>query len=273
MNGTWMNSFAGALAMLVLPWIGSSALADGLTVEEIVQRTEQVAYYQGDDGKARVTMTITDGQGRVRNRRFQILRRDQVGETGEGAAQQKYFVHIKYPADVKNTVFMVWKHPEHDDDRWLYLPALDLVKRIAAGDKRTSFLGSHFCYEDISGRNITDDRHRLIETTDDYYVLESVPKRPELVDFARFTVWTHRDSFVPVRVEYFDAQDRKYREYEALEVATIQGHPTVMKSRMKDLRDGGETVLAFDKVAYDLGLPEGIFSERYLRHPPVSYLK
>ena len=26
-------------------------------------------------------------------------------------------------------------------------------------------------------------------------------------------------------------------------------------------------------VAYDLGLPEGIFSERYLRHPPVSYLK
>ena len=112
---------------------GGSALAEGLTVDEVVQRTEQVAYYQGDDGRARVTMTITDGQGRVRNRRFQILRRDQDGDADEGAAEQKYFVHIKYPADVKNTVFMVWKHPERDDDRWLYLPALDLVKRIAAG--------------------------------------------------------------------------------------------------------------------------------------------
>ena len=273
MNRMRMRGLTGAVAMLVLAMVGGSALAEGLTVEEVVQRTEQVAYYQGDDGKARVTMTITDGQGRVRNRRFQILRRDQDGDADEGAAEQKYFVHIKYPADVKNTVFMVWKHPERDDDRWLYLPALDLVKRIAAGDKRTSFLGSDFCYEDISGRSISDDRHRLIETTDDYYVLESVPKRPELVDFARFTMWIHRDSFVPVRAEYFDAQDRKYREYEVLEVATIQGHPTVMKSRMKDLRDGGDTVLAFDNVAYDLGLPEGIFSERYLRHPPVSYLK
>jgi hypothetical protein len=273
MNGMRIRGLAGALALLVLALVGGSALAEGLTVDEVVQRTEQVAYYQGDDGRARVTMTITDGQGRVRNRRFQILRRDQDGDADEGAAEQKYFVHIKYPADVKNTVFMVWKHPERDDDRWLYLPALDLVKRIAAGDKRTSFLGSDFCYEDISGRSISDDRHRLIETTDDYYVLESVPKRPELVDFARFTMWIHRDSFVPVRAEYFDAQDRKYREYEVLEVATIQGHPTVMKSRMKDLRDGGETLLAFDNVAYDLGLPEGIFSERYLRHPPVSYLK
>jgi len=273
MNGMRMKSFGGLGAMLALLMVGGGALADGLTVEEIVQRTEQVAYYQGDDGKARVTMTITDGQDRVRNRRFLILRRDQDEDAGEGVAQQKYFVHIKYPADVKNTVFMVWKNPERDDDRWLYLPALDLVKRIAAGDKRTSFLGSDFCYEDISGRSINEDRHRLIATTDDYYVLDNVPKQPKQVDFSRFTMWIHRESFVPVRVEYFDAQDRKYREYEVLEVATIQGHPTVMKSRMNDLRDGGKTVLAFDRVAYDLGLPEGIFSERYLRHPPVSYLK
>lgn len=273
MNRMRMKTATGLGAMLALRIFSGGALADGLTVDEIVQRTEQVAYYQGNDGKARVTMTITDGQDRVRNRRFLILRRDQDEDAGEGAAKQKYFIHIKYPADVKNTVFMVWKHPERDDDRWLYLPALDLVKRIATGDKRTSFLGSDFCYEDISGRSINEDRHRLLETTDDYYVLENVPKQLEQVDFSRFTMWIHRESFVPVRVEYFDAQDRKYREYEVLEVATIQGHPTVMKSRMKDLRDGGETVLAFDRVAYDLGLPEGIFSERYLRHPPVSYLK
>ena len=168
---------------------------------------------------------------------------------------------------------MVWKHPRRDDDRWLYLPALDLVKRIASGDKRTSFLGSDFFYEDISGRRISDDRHRLIETTDDYFVLDNVPRRPEQVDFSRFTLWVHRDSFVPVRAEYFDRQDRKYRQYEALEVSIVQGYPTVIKSRMSNLRDGGETVLEFDRVAYDLGLPERIFSERYLRQPPMSLLR
>ncbi len=39
------------------------------------------------------------------------------------------------------------------------LPDLDLVKRIAAGDKRTSFVGSHFLYEDISGRAVQEDKH------------------------------------------------------------------------------------------------------------------
>jgi hypothetical protein len=258
--------------MALLISVGSPR-ADNLSLEDIVRRTEQVAYYQGDDGRAQVSMTITDGQGRVRSRRFIILRRDQVNDPNGGEVEQKYFVHIKYPADLKNTVFMVWKDPDAGDDRWLYLPALDLVKRIAAGDKRTSFLGSDFCYEDISGRSTAEDQHLLIETTEDFYVLDNLPKQPEQVDFSHFTMWIHRDSLVPVRVEYYDRQNHKYREYEVLEVATIQGYPTVMKSRMKDLRDGGETVLAFDQVVYDLDLPEQIFSERYLRHPPVSYLK
>ena len=29
----------------------------------------------------------------------------------------------------------------------------------------------------------------------------------------------------------------------------------------------------WDAILLDLGLPDGIFSERYLRHPPVGYLK
>ena len=272
MNGTWMNSFAGALAMLVLPWIGSSALADGLTVEEIVQRTEQVAYYQGDDGKARVTMTITDGQGRVRTRRFQSCAGIGRGN-GEGAATRNTSSTSR-TRDVRNTVFMVWKHPEHDDDRWLYLPApgpgqTHRRRRQAHQLRRLAFPLRRYLRAQHHGRPSPADR--------DHGRLLCAGKRAQAARTRRLRafqrLWIHRDSFVPVRVEYFDAQDRKYREYEALEVATIQGHPTVMKSRMKDLRDGGETVLAFDRWAYDLGLPEGIFSERYLRHPPVSYLK
>lgn len=273
MNGV-VNKWSTVLCVLMAILVsGTGQAVSTLETEEIVRRTEQVAYYEGDDGKAQVSMTITDGQGRTRNRRFVILRRDLDDGTDGGALEQKYFVHIEYPADVRNTVLMVWKHHDRDDDRWFYLPALDLVKRIAAGDKRTSFLGSDFTYEDISGRSIEQDHHKLIETTDNFYVLDNEPKHPELVDFSHFKMWIHRDSFVPVRVEYFDKQNRKYQEYEALEVATIQGYPTVVKSRMKDLRDGGETLLEFNQVSYDLDLPETIFTERYLRHPPRNYMQ
>lgn len=74
-------------------------------------------------------------------------------------------------------------------------------------------------------------------------------------------------------MEYVDAAGETYRRYKALEVQTIQGHPTVVKARMSDLRSGGDTLLEYDAVAYDIGVPEDVFSERYLRSPPSAYLR
>ncbi len=251
------------------------------SVDEIVKRTNCVAYYQGADGRAQVSMTITDSQGRVRHREFTILRRDEpptekaAKAAGDGyCEEQKFYVYFHRPADVNKMVFMVWKHTDgRDDDRWLYLPALDLVKRIAASDERTSFVGSDFFYEDVSGRNIAEDQHELVETTDNYYVLKNTPKKPELVEFSYFKMWIHKGTFIPVKTEYYGKQGEKYREYEALKVETIQGYPTVMSSRMKDLRTKGETVLNYRKVEYDISLPADIFSERYLRRPPRQFLQ
>ena len=246
------------------------------SVDTIVEKTNCVAYYNGKDGRAQVSMTITDSQGRTRKRRFTMLRRDDepAGDTSDQVCgEQRFYIYFHRPADINKTVFMVWKHQDRDDDRWLYLPALDLVKRIAASDERTSFVGSHFFYEDVSGRGITEDTHQLVETTKNYYVLKNTPKNPHTVEFASFTMWVHRKTFIPVKIEYYDKRGEKYRVYEALTVETIEGYPTITRSRLRDLRRHGETVITYSHVTYNLGLPEGIFTERYLRHPPKKYLR
>ena len=243
---------------------------------EIVERTNRVAYYQGRDGRARVKMTISDGQGRTRNRAFVILRRDEEIEgdsSDKHTDKQKMYVIFRRPADVNKMVFLVWKQPATDDDRWLYLPALDLVKRIAASDKRTSFVGSHFFYEDVSGRSPDADHHELVKMSDTYYVLRNKAKDPASVEFDHFDMWIHRKTFVPIRTEYFDAAGERTRLYEVLEVKTIDGYPTVVRSRMSDFRSGGNTLLEYDSVVYNQDLPEEIFSERYLRNPPNKYLR
>ncbi len=251
----------------------------GPSVQQIAEKCNKVAYYQGKDGSAKVAMTITDSQERKRNREFVILRRDDPPpspdvEPDTYCGDQKFYVYFRLPADVNKMVFMVWKHVDKDDDRWLYLPALDLVKRIASAEKRTSFVGSDFFYEDVSGRNINDDEHELVKTTDDFYVLKNTPKDPESVEFAQYTMWVHRKTFVTVKVEYFDKKGEKYREYVALDVKPdIQGYPTVTKSQMKDLRTGGNTVIEYSDVKYDVDLPEDLFTERYLRRPPLKYLR
>jgi hypothetical protein len=243
-------------------------------VGEIVDRANRAAYYQGKDGRAQVSMEITDSQGRSRNRVLVILRKD-GSEDPAAAGDQKFYVYFLRPADVNKMAFLVWKNSERgkDDDRWLYLPALDLVKRIAGAEKRTSFVGSDFFYEDVSGRGIEEDTHELERTTDDYYVVKSTPRDPGSVEFSYYTNWIHRESFIPVRTEYFDKNGEKYREYTALGVETIEGYPTVTRSSMKSLKTGSETVMSYTAVAYDIGLPDGIFTERYLRNPPREYLR
>ena len=161
------------IALLLAP---SAAFAQEQApdVERIVRETNRVVYYQGDDGRARATMTLRDSKGRERVKEFSILRRD----VGEGEADQLFYVYFHRPSDERGTVFMVWKHLDRDDDRWLYLPALDVQKRIAATDKRTSFVGSQFFYEDVSGRRLSDDDHELVEVTDTYYVLKNTPQEP-----------------------------------------------------------------------------------------------
>jgi outer membrane lipoprotein-sorting protein len=254
-----------AIALLIL---ATTAQGQDLTVDEIVQRTNHTSYYQGQDGKARVSMTITDEQGRTREREFTILRSNMDDEDKE----QRFYVYFHRPADIREMVFLVWKHVGADDDRWLYLPALDVVKRIAASDERTSFVGSHFYYEDVSGRGLDKDAHELVETTDDYYVLKNTPKDPDSVEFDSFTMWIHKATFIPVKVEY-EKGGEVYRIVEALKVEEIQGHKTVTKSRMKDLKSGGETILEYSTVQYDNDLPEDIFTERYLRRAPGKYIR
>ena len=266
---------------------------EALPVGQIVDRTNHTSYYQGKDGRARVKMTIVDEQKRKRVREFTILRWDRPGpeakedpkqkEQGkdkpapqeEFCGDQKFYVYFERPADVDKMSFLVWKHLDKEDDRWLYLPALDLIKRISSADKRTSFVGSHFFYEDVSGRNVNDDTHELLEeeSNQTYYVLNNTPKDPKTVEFASFKMWIHRKTFLPVQTSYYDKDGKEYRRYNALEVKTIQGFPTVVKSRMTDLRTQGYTDLEYSEVKYDTGVPESVFAERYLRRPPLKYLR
>lgn len=242
--------------------------AQELTVDDIVSRANLAAYYSGQDGRSDVTMTITDAQGRDRVREFRILRYD-VNDGGE----QKFYVYFRKPTDVAKMVYMVWKQIGKDDDRWLYLPALDLVRTIAAGDKRTSFVGSHFVYEDVSGRSIEEDNHELVDSNDATWKIKNTPKDSAGLEFAYYYVWIDKNTFLPMKAEYYNDQDKLVRGIEALEVSEIQGFPTVVRSEATDYERGGRTVMSFDDVAYDIGLEDDLFTERYLRRAPAQWIR
>ncbi|MCP4705441.1 MAG: outer membrane lipoprotein-sorting protein, partial [candidate division Zixibacteria bacterium] len=141
---------------------------------EIMKKSHLSMFYAADDGIAEVTMTITNSRGKERIREFAMLRLDL-----EDGGKQMYYTYFRKPHDVSRLTFMVHKMPEASDNRWLYVPAVDLVKRISADDKGSSFVGSDFTYEDVSGRHWSEDNHTIVKEDklgdNDVYVIESTP--------------------------------------------------------------------------------------------------
>jgi predicted RND superfamily exporter protein/outer membrane lipoprotein-sorting protein len=259
--------------LLVSPGAARAQLDD--VVEEIdpsvyMRASHLAMYYAAEDGRAVVEMELADKKGKTRTRRFVMIRLDE-----EEGGRQRYFTYFFEPNDVRRTTFMVWKDPEEDDARWIFVPAVDLVKRISAKDKGSSFVGSDFSYEDVSGRHWMEDDHEFLHAEEvgerRAWVIQSVPKEKD--HFSRKLTWVDNESGLPLREEYYDRKDRLERIFVAESIETIDGHPTIVVRSMENVRKEHKTTVTFTDVEYDVGVDESLFTERYLRSPPPDLVR
>lgn len=242
-----------------------------LTADEVMKESQAAFSYAGKDFRARVVMKLIGKGGQERVRELTMLRKNYGG----GGGEQRYFMYFFQPADVKDMTFMVYKYPAKDDDRWLFVPAINLVKRIAAQDKRSSFVGSDFTYEDVSGRDIEDDTYALVKEEkigmEDSYVIKSTPKAAD-VDYSYKLSWIDKRNFLPLKEEFYDRRGELYKVFTADEIKDLKGFPTVMKRTMKNVQTGHHTEVTFIKADYNMGIEDGLFSERYLRQPSRKWI-
>jgi len=258
------------LLLVALAMVPAPARAADPPAEEIVKRSLDAFYYAGNDMRTKVRMKLINAQGNVREREMTMLRIN-VGQSGD----QRYYIYFHGPADVKGTSFMVWKYPAKEDDRWIFVPALKLVKRIAADDKRSSFVGSDFTYEDVSGRDLEDETHALLRKESlggrPTYVIESKPKAS--ADYSRRMSWIDSERWLPLKEEYLDARNEPLRVFTADKVEQTGKQWTVTARSMKNLQSGHRTEVVYQEVGYDVGLKPDIFTERYLRDAPGQWVR
>ena len=254
--------------MLLLPL---TALA--VTPEEIMKNSQAAFLYPGKDYKARVVMKLIGKEGKERLREMTMLRRNY----GASGGDQKYFIYFYQPSDVRDMTFMVWKYPKKDDDRWLFISALNMVRRIASSDRRSSFVGSDFTYEDISGRDIDDDNHSIIKEEKvgdrDSFVVKSIPKDEKGTDYAYKLSWVDKERWLPLKEEYYSKKGDLQKTFTADEVKDVSGFWTATKRTMKNLDTGHRTEVEFKKVEYNLNIEDDLFTERFLKKAPKRWIE
>ena len=222
----------------------------------------------GRDSRAELKMRLYDRQGRVRERALTLLRL-----RGEKGAGDKTLIRFTYPNDIRNTGFLVWAHPGADDERFLFLPALGRVRRIAGQEKQESFVGSDLSYEDMGGRDLADYTYAFASenaswqapdgTRQPAWLLESRTKDAG-ADFPRSVSTVLKDRFIIVAGEAFNRRNERVKHFEVRRLERIEGIWSVLDLVMSNERENTRTELTTQSVDYNVGLTENDFSRRQL---------
>jgi hypothetical protein len=225
----------------------------------------------GKDARMTIRMRLFDRQQRERQRALTLLA--MRGGPGRRVPGDRTLVRFTYPNDIKGTAFLVWEHPTASDERFLYLPALGRVRRIAGSEAQESFVGSDFTYEDIGGREFDDYTYRLLDAAPPWtapdgtkpavYALES-RSLDAGARFPRVVSLVRQDNFVVVHADVHNRRGEPQRTFDAIRVERVGGYWTVLEMVMRDSQLGTRTELFVDKVEYDIGLTADDFSRRAL---------
>ena len=233
-----------------------------ITGREIAENVDERD--KGESSHSLAQMDLIDKSGEVSSRRIEEFSMDDKNDLG------RVIMIFHAPASVKNTRFLVMeKDGDADDDQWIYLPAMQRVRRIAASEGSSSFMGSDFSYDDMSSRDIDDYSYELLgeEAFDgvDCYKVQVTPLDLEDDQYSKLITWVEKATWVNRKVEMYDKKGEleKVLTVERLEV--VQGYQTPIITRMQNVQNGHSTLLSVKKFVYNDSFPESIFSTRFLQ--------
>ncbi len=217
----------------------------------------------GQDMSSRVEMLLRDKSGKTRKRVLYSYAKD------KGRGERWTLMRFVQPADIAGTGLLTLDHPGDDSDQWLYLPALDRVRRIASSRKGGRFVGSDFYYEDLRDREVEMDYHRLAGKAKlgkiECDLLVSTPRDPSNSVYSKRVSWIHPRILVPLRVDLYQKGRKKpVKRLRARRIKKIQGYWTVLDSTMYDLKTGHSTRLLTKRIRYDQNIPDTLFNKRAL---------
>ncbi|MGC9312376.1 MAG: outer membrane lipoprotein-sorting protein [Sediminispirochaetaceae bacterium] len=217
----------------------------------------------GETSHSLVEMKLIDEGGEVHSRVVENWSMESAAGTNSNV------IVFHSPATVKDTRFLSIENTNRDDDQWIYLPALGRVRRIAASEGDSSFMGTDFTYNDMQSREVYEDNHTLLREERfeewDCYVVESIPKDPSSTQYSRRIQWIIKDTWMPVKGELYDKDGELLKVLSVRRLERVQGFWTAIDTTMENVQTGHSTELNIKKLVYNQDIPDSLFTVNFLR--------
>jgi hypothetical protein len=217
----------------------------------------------GKDATSLLTMSLTEKGREPRVRQMVTFRLDL--KPGNVAT----LIRFTAPADIEGTGLLTLDFANKDSNQWIYLPALDRVRRVDSNRKAGRFVNSDYYYEDLRTRTVEKDEHRIIGSEViggvNCEILESTPVDADNSVYIKRLTWVDSSTMLPMRIDFFEKRaDQPSKRWLMLKKARVKGFWTVMDSSLTTLANGHQTRLTVEQILYDRRLPASLFTTQTL---------
>ena len=209
-----------------------------------------------------VKMTLTDAKGSTEERMIEEWAKDSGDDTGAAVMS---FVS---PASVKGTRFLQVINKDRANDKWIYLPSLRTVRRIAGAEGSKPFMGTDASYDDLETRKIDEDKHTLVgdETVNGYdcWKVESVAVDPKSSSYSKKIAYVDKNTHIPVKAEMYDKKGAllKVLVVEKLEKKNNYWIPT--KGSLTNVQTKHSTQIEIVQLELDKPINDKLFTQNFL---------
>jgi len=168
---------------------------------------------------------------------------------------------FKKPADVKGIGFLTLS----DEKMYLYLPEFHRIRRIASSNKKDSFVGSDFTYDDLGETEFSKNYSpKLLKQDDKFIYLELNRKSGIKKPYSKIELKIDKNVLLPVEMKFYDNSLKLWKIAEQ-RFKKIGKYFVINYIKMKDLKKNSYTTLEMKNIEVDKGLDNTIFTKRFLK--------
>jgi hypothetical protein len=249
------RSFGVLVGSLLLSWPASGVEP---TASELISRAIGHMVFRSRGAEMTIRLELR-GRGGVRTRTMATRSRKIDGLS-------RTVVRVLSPSEVAGTSFLFIEKRQREDEQYIYLPALKVVKRIIGEQKRASFMGSDFTYADLEWIDLEDAtcRQQPEERIGVHacHVIDCEPRKHG--DYRRLRAWVRKQDQAPLRVQFFDDRPQPLKVLFVKELKPVAGVLMATALRMTH-RNGDSTELQISDIRVRDDLPAADFTPQALR--------
>jgi hypothetical protein len=261
-----------AAILIMIAWYAPHVTLAEPTAAEIVTKSYEIN--GGEDSISRLTFTFSKADGTEKKLVYTMAWKKYPSDND---VHDKVIFFSEYPPDDNGKSYMIWvsANREKQDDEWMYLPELRMVRKVTHNeshrhsDKEDDFAHSVLTQVNLVPRRPGLDNHSLIdeENVDGHsdYVIESVPKQAsKSFPYQKIRRWITEKDFLCERIDYY-GETGEVTIRQGIQWKKIGDAWVWQKVVGSNLQTNDRTELDISDIRVNNGFKDEVFTARSLR--------